>query len=35
MRIGVLLRRDNMELLDTWYAAAGKALHVGVELPQQ
>lgn len=28
MRIGVLLRRESMELLDRWYAAAGRALHV-------
>ena len=28
MRIGVLLRRQDPELLDAWYAAAGEALHV-------
>ncbi len=28
MRIGAVLRRQSMELLDQWYAAAGKALHV-------
>lgn len=28
MRIGALLRRQSMDLLDLWYAAAGKALHV-------
>lgn len=28
MRIGALLRRTDMALLDQWYAAAGKALHV-------
>lgn len=27
MRIGAVLRRESMELLDKWYAAAGKALH--------
>lgn len=27
MRIGALLRRHDMALLDTWYATAGKALH--------
>ena len=28
MRIGVILRRLDMNLLDQWYAVAGKALHV-------
>lgn len=28
MRIGALLRRRDMALLDAWYAAAGRALHV-------
>jgi len=27
MRIGALLRRQSMDLLDAWYAAAGRALH--------
>ncbi|MGO8873016.1 MAG: DsbA family protein [Acidimicrobiales bacterium] len=27
MRIGAYLRRDGMDLLDRWYAGAGKALH--------
>jgi 2-hydroxychromene-2-carboxylate isomerase len=27
MRIGALLRRQDMALLDDWYAAAGRALH--------
>ncbi len=33
MRIGVLLRRQSMDLLDQWYAAAGKALHVDGNRP--
>lgn len=33
MRIGVVLRRESMELLDRWYAAAGKALHVDGNRP--
>jgi 2-hydroxychromene-2-carboxylate isomerase len=28
MRIGALLRRESMDLLDAWYAAVGKELHV-------
>ncbi len=28
MRVGALLRRTDMDLLDRWYLAAGKALHV-------
>ena len=28
MRIGALLRRDSMDALDAWYAAAGRLLHV-------
>src|SRR5580698_2422521 len=28
MRIGAYLRRTDMDLLDRWYRAAGKALHV-------
>jgi len=27
MRIGALLRRDGMEVVDRWYAAVGKAFH--------
>ncbi len=33
MRIGAVLRRDSMEMLDKWYAAAGKALHVDGNRP--
>ena len=33
MRIGVLLRRIDMELLDKWYAVAGRALHVDGNRP--
>jgi hypothetical protein len=33
MRIGATLRRQSMELLDRWYAAAGKALHVDGNRP--
>lgn len=33
MRIGALLRRDGMDRLDAWYAAAGRALHVNGEKP--
>jgi 2-hydroxychromene-2-carboxylate isomerase len=35
MRIGALLRRQSMELLDAWYAAAGQALHADGEKPHQ
>ena len=28
MRIGVVLRRESMNMLDKWYAVAGEALHV-------
>src|ERR1700689_4375590 len=28
MRIGALLRRESMDELDAWYAAAGRLLHV-------
>ncbi len=28
MRIGVLLRRESMDLLDSWYATVGRVLHV-------
>lgn len=33
MRIGALLRREGMDKLDAWYAAAGRALHVNGEKP--
>ncbi len=33
MRIGALLRRESMEMLDAWYAATGKALHVDGNRP--
>ena len=33
MRIGAVLRRESMDLLDRWYAAAGKALHVDGNRP--
>jgi len=33
MRIGAVLRRQSMDLLDKWYAAAGKALHVDGNRP--
>ena len=33
MRIGAVLRRESMDLLDKWYAAAGKALHVDGHRP--
>lgn len=33
MRIGVILRRLDMNLLDQWYAVAGKALHVDGNRP--
>jgi len=33
MRIGALLRRQGMDELDAWYAAAGQALHVNGEKP--
>ncbi len=35
MRIGALLRRQDMALLDAWYATAGRALHVDGEKPHQ
>ncbi len=35
MRIGALLRRQDMELLDRWYAQAGKALHVDGRKPHR
>ena len=35
MRIGALLRRERMDLLDSWYAAVGEALHVRGDKPHQ
>ncbi len=35
MRIGALLRREDPELLDRWYAAAGRALHVEGRRPHR
>ena len=35
MRIGALLRRQDMALLDRWYAAAGRALHVEGRKPHR
>ena len=35
MRIGALLRRKDMALLDDWYAAAGRALHVDGNKPHE
>jgi 2-hydroxychromene-2-carboxylate isomerase len=35
MRIGALLRRQDMGLLDRWYAEAGKALHVDGRKPHR
>ena len=35
MRIGALLRRQGMELLDAWYATAGRALHADGEQPHR
>ena len=35
MRIGALLRRQGMDLLDAWYATAGKALHEHGRKPHQ
>lgn len=35
MRIGALLRRQDMNLLDRWYDAAGTALHVNGRKPHQ
>ena len=35
MRIGALLRRQSMDLLDDWYAVAGKALHVDGRKPHR
>lgn len=33
MRIGVVLRRQSMDRLDTWYAKVGEALHMRGEKP--
>ncbi|MCY4517597.1 MAG: DsbA family protein [Acidimicrobiaceae bacterium] len=33
MRIGAILRRESMDLLDKWYAASGRALHVDGNRP--
>ncbi len=35
MRIGALLRRQDMDLLDRWYAEAGRALHVDGRKPHR
>lgn len=35
MRIGALLRRTDMDLLDRWYLAAGSALHVEGRKPHR
>jgi len=35
MRIGALLRRQDMSLLDRWYAVAGRALHVEGRKPHR
>ncbi len=35
MRIGALLRRQDMDLLDRWYAVAGRALHVEGRKPHR
>jgi 2-hydroxychromene-2-carboxylate isomerase len=35
MRIGALLRRQDMGLLDRWYAEAGRALHVDGRKPHR
>jgi 2-hydroxychromene-2-carboxylate isomerase len=35
MRIGAYLRRQDMHLLDRWYEAAGKALHVDGRKPHR
>ena len=35
MRIGALLRRQDMDLLDRWYAEAGKALHIDGRQPHR
>jgi 2-hydroxychromene-2-carboxylate isomerase len=35
MRVGALLRRTDMDLLDRWYEAAGRALHVEGRKPHR
>jgi 2-hydroxychromene-2-carboxylate isomerase len=35
LRIGALLRRQRMDLLDAWYAVVGEALHVRGEKPHR
>lgn len=35
MRVGALLRRQDMSLLDRWYAEAGRALHVDGRKPHR
>jgi 2-hydroxychromene-2-carboxylate isomerase len=35
MRIGAVLRRQSMDLLDRWYAVAGQALHVDGHRPHE
>ena len=35
MRIGAYLRRQDMDLLDRWYATAGRALHVDGRKPHR
>jgi len=35
MRVGALLRRQGMELLDDWYQVAGRALHVEGRKPHR
>jgi 2-hydroxychromene-2-carboxylate isomerase len=35
MRIGALLRRTDMDLLDRWYAEAGRALHIDGRKPHR
>ena len=35
MRIGAYLRRTDMDLLDRWYQAAGKALHIDRRKPHR
>ena len=35
MRIGAYLRRQDMDLLDRWYGAAGAALHVEGRKPHR
>jgi len=35
MRVGALLRRTDMDLLDRWYAEAGRALHVDGRKPHR